>query len=177
MKKEKGGYTFKVEIVDDCDMGAPWENCDGHGPVRKTTARHSCGYSDKRPGERPLNRPGRNEYQFYYNWKEATRAATVDRWDTAPYDAEKRVERAVNADFDYLRKWVNGEWSYQVVTVEIEVNGKKYQTSLGGVDNSSDSYLFETVDELVDELLAEIETDIKQEKINNRFFDAMQCGL
>lgn len=47
----KGTIRFEYDEFSD----APWENSDGHGPVRKSNNSHNKYNSDKRPGERPLN--------------------------------------------------------------------------------------------------------------------------
>jgi len=60
------GREYRVEIEQDEFADAPWDNSDGHGSVRRSSHRHIEGDSDKRPSERPLNSPGRHEYQYYY---------------------------------------------------------------------------------------------------------------
>src|SRR5690606_36343176 len=70
------GLTFSVNLeYDDCH-GAPWEECDGHGPVSDWTSRN------KLPGERILNRD-RGMYR-YYDVAEATRIAKRDSWGIGP---------------------------------------------------------------------------------------------
>ena len=54
----RGGRTFKIIIERDEWYGAPWEECDGHGPVSEWTTR------DKAPGERVLYADRRSK-QFY----------------------------------------------------------------------------------------------------------------
>ena len=181
MQIEKAGLTFVVNFPSDGDFDAPWENSDGHGPVRKSTKRHVDGYSDKRPGERPLNSPSRNEYQFYYDWQAAVNLAKVDGWNTKPYDAPNRIERAVLADFNYLSGYLNDGWNYIGVTVDLldeegeTVDG--YDRSLWGSASNAGDYLLTVANELVDEIISQIENEKKKERINNRFQDAMQCGL
>jgi hypothetical protein len=119
---ELDGFNFEVTVYYDTDHEPPWENSDGHGPVR-ASSRHREGSSDKKPGERPLNSAGWNDTQYYYDWAEACRMAKIDRWNTEPYDAPNRVERAVQADFDYLRGWLNDDWYY--VGVEVKMLGPK----------------------------------------------------
>lgn len=115
-REEIDGYT--VVYYYDQDADAPWASSEGHGPVRKSTQTHRrYGQGDKKPGERPLNRPDRNEYQFYYDWKEACRLSRKDVWNTEPYDAPNRVQRAVQADFDFLRGYLNDAWCYVGIVV------------------------------------------------------------
>lgn len=124
---------FEITYVFDEDSNAPWENSDCHGPVRKSGTRHSqYQSSDKKPGERPLNNPDRNEYQFYYDWQSATQSARADGWNAEPYDAPNRVQRAVQADFEYLRAWVQNEWLYVGIVIT-DPEGKEVD-SLWGVE-------------------------------------------
>lgn len=113
------GIDVQVEYFDDPDMDPPWENDDGRGKVRKTNSRHRDGDSDKRPGERPLNQPDRHAYQFHYDWKEATQRARKDGWNTEPYDAPCRVQRAVEADFQFIRAYLRQDWEYVGIVVKI----------------------------------------------------------
>jgi hypothetical protein len=121
---EHEGFTFKVKFEYDPDADRPWENCDGHGPVREVQM-GDHGHPNKRPGERILNRnPSRREYIWAYDWAEACRLAKKDGWDAAPYgevDSRSRVERAVKADFDFLAGWVNDDWQYIGVIVTLMV--------------------------------------------------------
>lgn len=123
------GVTVRIEYFHDADAGMPWENSDGHGPVRKTTHRHGVNWStngDKRPGERPMNYPDRNEYQFYYDWQAAMRIAKRDGWNAEPYDAPNKALRAVQADFDFLRSFLNEEWGYVgIVCTVLDAEGEE----------------------------------------------------
>lgn len=114
---EINGTSVRVKYFHDGDREPPWED-DGHGPVRKTAKRHRE-YGDKRPGERPLNQPDRNEYQFYYDWQAAVKEARKDGWNTEPYDAPNRVLRAVQSDFDFLRGYLSDQWHYVGIEVQL----------------------------------------------------------
>ena len=150
-----GGYI--VEFVHDADADAPWENCDGHGTVRKSRNVHVEGRSDKKPGERPLNCPDRNEYQFYYDWQEATQIAKRDGWNNATFDAPNRVQRAVQADFDYLRGWIYSNWVYVGVIVKDDQGNTL--NSLWGVETLSD-YHVEVAQELVSQCRNTVSIDV-----------------
>lgn len=113
------GLEVHVKYYYDFVMEPPWENDCGRGEVRKTINRHREGDTDKRPGERPLNQPGRNEYQFYYDHAEATQRARADGWNTEPYDAPNQVARAVEADFQFIRAFLNNDWHYVGIVCEI----------------------------------------------------------
>lgn len=115
---ELNGLTFRVDFEHDHDAGRPWDNCEGHGPVRQASRGYD-GNIIKRPGERVLYAGGRNEYSWVYDWQVACKMARADRWNAAPYDAPNRIERAVQADFDYLQAWCEDRWSYVIVTVTL----------------------------------------------------------
>ena len=168
------GRQYRVEIEQDEFAGAPWEASDGHGPVRRSKRRHVEGESDKRPGERPLNSPGRHEYQFYYDWQSACLTARADGWNCAPYDATNRVQRAVQADFDYLRGYLAGDWYCVSVTVTDDETGES--DTLCGVDNFN-GYAQEVAQELAECLAREAAHATTRERIERRFFDAMACGV
>lgn len=143
--------STKVEYEPDCGSAYSWDNCEGHGPVRRTGSRHTEHHSGKKPGERPLNQPGRREYQFYYDWREAMQMARRDGWNTKPYDGPNKALRAVQADFDYLRQFLSGQWEYVIVTVTL---GTGESESLCGVETFN-NYHHTVAQELETELLAE----------------------
>jgi hypothetical protein len=90
------GHRFEMRIEHDDSMGAPWEEHDGHGPVRVVRAYY--GLKDtgkKRPGERVLHQSG-GDY-WLYDWQAACRLARKDGWDADPIGEPSRVERAVQA--------------------------------------------------------------------------------
>ena len=168
------GREYRVEIEQDEFAEAPWESSDGHGPVRRSNRRHVESESDKLPGERPLNSPGRREYQYYYDWQAACLTARADGWDRAPYDAPNRVQRAVQADFDYLRGYLAGDWCYVSVTVTDDETGES--DSVYGVEDAG-GFAQEVAQELAECLAREATQAATQESIERRFSDAMACGV
>lgn len=150
---EYKGRTFKVKYEQDIYADPPWDQSDGHGPVRKSTRPHGSS-GDKRPGERPLNCPGRNEYQFYYDWQAACKMARRDWWNAEPYDAPNRIQRAVQADFVFLSSWLRNMWEYVGVIVALldDDDGVEDSTSLWGVETYKD-YHMTLPYELAEELL------------------------
>ena len=154
---EVSGLRFAVTFDFDYDTEPPWERSDGHGPVR-IGRRHVDGSSDKRPGERPMNCAGWRENQYYYDWAEACRMARKDGWNTEPFDAPNRVQRAVQADFDYLAGWTNGDWHYVVVGVcQMDDDGNEIGDwdYLGGVETFKD-YHHECAREMAEQLAKQI---------------------
>lgn len=170
---------FNTEIIefDDCRVRIdyhhelysepPWERSEGHGPVRKSTIPNFSSSNDKRPGERPMNRACRNEYQYYYDWAAACKLARKDGWNAPPYDAPNRVERAVQADFDFLSGWVNDEWHYAgVICTVVDEEGDvvkgpdgRYEDDCWGFDTAANYHETagrEMADELAKRYLAEV---------------------
>lgn len=146
------GFTLTARMVQDHDMGAPWDNEDGHGPVSDWTNRA------KLPGERVLNedRFGRRRY---YDVAEAIQIAKRDGWDAEPIGQGakgQRAARAVEADFRRLRGWCEGEWCYVGVVLSVSRNGiilDDRAASLWGIESDCRDYLLDVANELADEAL------------------------
>lgn len=159
------GFSFRVKFEDDTNIGPPWLECDGHGPVRQSRGQHR-NQDGKRPGERPLNDPDRNQYQYYYDWQKACELARVDGWNAEPFEAPGRVLRAVQSDFDFLRAWVNDKWRYVGVIVERlnEDEEAVDESSLWGVESFKD-YHVDVAYELAGELISKANHE-KREALN-----------
>ncbi len=110
------GKEYRVDFFRDDDLGPPWEEHDGHGPVTDWTTR------DKHPGELILNEDGSSAR--YYDFQEACRIALRDGWDSKPYNTDKsqtpkqQAAKAALADFERLRAWcsvigIGAAWSSQ----------------------------------------------------------------
>jgi hypothetical protein len=170
------GLRFRVHIEQDADGDAPWEREDGHGHVRDRY--HGSERPNKQPGERILH-DDRGTYWFY-DWQGACALARKDGWNTQPYDAPNRIERAVQADFDRLRRWLRNDWCYVGVCVEALGRDKdappatsKYAHALWGVESDCDEYITEVAMELADEAGKECaKLGACAMNIVNRSFDA-----
>jgi hypothetical protein len=149
---EHNGRRFARRTERDDDHGAPWEECDGHGPVSEWTSR------DKRPGEMTLCEDrGRRRY---YDFREACKIARADGRDAPPYregTKRQRAARAALADYEYLRRWCNDVWCYVGVIVAPvcpccgDVNESESQ-SVWGIESDSAEYLIEVSQELAEEI-------------------------
>jgi hypothetical protein len=142
---EHKGRTFRVEFPFDEFGRVPWEDCDGHGIVSDWTTR------DKKPGERVLATD--RSLRRYYDYAETIKIALRDGWDAEPIKTgtkRQQAERAVNADFEYLRRWCNDAWQYVGVIVKHEDSGES--ESIWGIESDSTDYLAETAHELADEI-------------------------
>ena len=149
MNDEYGGEILEVEGVKvnvvytyDTDTEAPWDNCDGHGPVSEWTTR------DKRPGERVLCQD--RNFKQYYDWQAACKLARKE-WGS------KDIEAAVQADFDYLRAWCNDNWQYVGVRVAVS----NVEDSIWGVETYKD-YHMEYAKDMARELVGSMRHEEKE---------------
>jgi hypothetical protein len=161
------GLTFALGLVSDDCQEAPWDSCDGHGPVRSEYAPYRRSVS-KRPGERPLHSD--RGTTWLYDWQEAMRVARSDSWGIgderiaaltrrlgrAPTRGEIR-HAAVQADFDHLAGWLNGGWCYVGVRVQLlDSDGDPIRgadESLWGVVSNDYEYHAEVARDLAHEIL------------------------
>lgn len=154
---EHRGYKFRVQFPHDPDMGPPWEEHDGHGPVSEWTTR------DKKPGERVLATDG--SHHRYYDFAEAVEIARRDGWgpgDRKPGEtAEQATVRAVEEDYEHLRRWCADEWKWCGVVVTLcDSDGnpdENQQEALWGIEDDEAEYLEKVARELADEIHARIE--------------------
>lgn len=162
------GLTFRVEHkADDCG-DLPWEREEGHGPVRYESRRGPFGNVSKSPGERPLTSDRRGAW--LYAWDETMRIAKRDRWGMSPDDAVKFTNNtgraptagesrlaAVQADFNRLRRFLEGDWCYigiVVTLLDVDGNPTHISDSLWGIESDAYDYLDEVARELATELAA-----------------------
>ncbi len=177
---EHKGYTFRVKISYD-ENDQPWEQEDGHGPVTDWVRRA------KHPSEWVLCSD--HGSSRYYNFQEAMQTAKIDGWDTPPYGVGTKGERAlraVTADYDYLRKWCSGYWCYVTLHVTLLKEegfgflvATKYEDVFGGIacDHSQNGPWMECAKDMADDLISQAERDAEDERVENRFRDAMECGV
>lgn len=145
---EHCGIKFVVHVKADDRNEAPWENEDGHGPVRVLC--HALD-GNKRPGERVLWQDGRT--RWLYDWQAAIATAKQDGWDAEPIGQGtpgERAARAVQADFDRLRAWLRGDWWY--VGVCVRRADDNTPNALWGIESDSPEYHAEVARELADEI-------------------------
>lgn len=152
---EVDGFTITARIERDDDMGPPWKEHDGHGPVSEWVRR------GKRPGERVLSEDRGSKR--YYDWQEAIEIARRDGWDAKPYGTGtkgEQAERAVKSDFDAMKAWCDDEWSWCMVVLAMSKNGielEDYAACLGGIElnhpqsDSGNDYLTEVANDMLDE--------------------------
>lgn len=154
--REHNGHTIKISWFADDNNEAPWKEHDGHGIVSEWTTR------DKAPGERVLWEDRRSK--LYYDVAESIALAKRDGWDAKPYNTDKRqtkgqqAAKAVEADYDFLRRWCAGEWYWCGYVVEVD---GEHVDSLWGIEsdaiNDKDSGY--TYDELFSAAIAQIDEE------------------
>ena len=149
---EHNGRTFTVRIEHDGDLREPWTEHDGHGIVSDWTRR------GKQPGERVLV-TDRGSHR-YYDIQASMDIAVRDGWDAAPYGEgtpRERAARAVEADFQRLRAWCNGDWYWIGVVVHLlcpKCGGEhpSQHASLWGIESDAGEYLNQVARELAAEI-------------------------
>jgi hypothetical protein len=146
------GKTYRVQWFYDCDMGAPWEEHDGHGIVSDWTRR------DKHPGELVLNED-RGSRRFY-DFAATVKKARAEGWNTAPYDWKTKGEQAAAAamaDFENLRRWCANQWHWCGIVVSLlddEGEETGIDAALWGIEDDgfcSDGHHATVVQELIGE--------------------------
>ncbi len=154
------GRYLKIEFPQDIDMGPPWEENDGHGPIRPIRDREQ-----KRPGERII---GGERWNLYaYDVKGATEQAKRDGWGLSDADLAalrynlKReptkgqiTAAAVESNIRFLSGWLQNAWTYVIVSVELHgPDGSQLAADcLGGVESCGD-YAAESAAEMANELI------------------------
>ena len=177
---EYKGRIFRLDVTHDDCSGAPWEN-SGDRLVSDWVRR------SKHPGERLLCKDRGSSR--YYDFQKAMRIAKIEGWDGEPRCVGTRGERALRAviaDYEYLRKWCDGQWFYAVLHITLLEEDKDgdlvktaYESYVGGVDYDYTRNGFWKIcaDEMADELIQQFERDEEERRISNRFRDAMVCGV
>jgi hypothetical protein len=173
------GRTYRIDVEPDQDMRAPWEEHDGHGIVSDWVTR------DKHAGEWLLH-SDRHSKRFY-DFEATMKLAKADCWGLgderlaaltaklgrAPTKGEITAE-AVRHDYEYLRGWCNDEWHWVgvcVTDITDDIHAEtSYAYALWGIGSEDDEYIKETAQDLAEQAYREY-------AIENRFSDAMACGI
>lgn len=130
----RGMYAV-VKIHQDEDAQSPEQMADGHGVVTSWETR------DKLPSERVLHTDGRSK--IFYDIAASIERAKAEGWDAPPYKTGtkgERAARAVEADFQFLRGWYSGAWSYIGVEVSLydKDDARLNSDSLWGLESLGD---------------------------------------
>lgn len=147
---EQNGKTYRVEFIFDSDMGAPWEEHDGHGVVSNWENR------DKKPGEVVIA-SDRGSKRFY-DVAATTRIAKRDGWgvsgaDTSNMTRAQIAALAVQRDMERMRGWCNDVWHWCGVSVfPLTADGDELRSkteSLWGIESDAGEYFEEVISELI----------------------------
>lgn len=170
------GCYATIETKHDEDMGPPWDEHDGHGPVSKI-AYHPCGY-----GARPPKRSGQRllywdrGYYRLYDMQAATKLAKKDGWGLGNDELAELTKKlghtptqgqitaaAVERDFERMRGWANDEWHWigVVVTLFDADDNEIGSDSLRGIESDGD-YWKEVAAEILDELIERHEKETEE---------------
>lgn len=158
------GNTYRIEWFYDSDFGAPWENCDGHGPVSEWECRR------KRPGELILTQDGR--YTRFYDFQAAVKRARREQWGMGISGAD--FVEAARRDFEYLRRWCNDQWHYcGIVVTLLDERGDEtlISSSLWGVEDEgylTDGYHASVIQDLIGEC---------EHQLNRMTYPVTACGV
>jgi hypothetical protein len=123
------GLTATVRIEQDCDMGAPWEEHDGHGVIR-LEGRYGSG---KKPGEKLLRTNGSSRY--YYDIPATIAKAKREGWGIEnPEGLTKKqiIAKAIEHDIKYCEDWLLDNWHWCGYVVSI---GDEHAESCWGFDD------------------------------------------
>lgn len=140
------GLQFRVKMLWDDYRGLPWEENDCHGPVSDWERR------EKAPGELILcsDRGSKRFYDF--------QAACKIARDVWGFKTKKEAAEAARKDFDYLRRFCDGQWSYVIVDVTLlDDDGdalEEYSECIGGIESDAEDYITEIAHELAGEIVA-----------------------
>lgn len=172
---ELKGLSFRTALKDDDSGIIPWEEFCGHGPVRHVRA-YRRDAVEKNAGERILSCSNAGG-TYLYDWAAALALAEKDGWGLSPADAATLAKvlgreptaaeirtAAVGRDFELLRGFVTGDWSYVGVVVtllDIEGAPTDETASLWGIESNAGDYL----DVVAKDLAAEIDARISRKKL------------
>jgi hypothetical protein len=155
---DQDGSSYRIEWFYDEDMGAPWDEHDGHGEVSDWTTR------DKKPGELVLSQD--RSLKRYYDFQGAVAKAKAEGWNIAPYTWPSKGAQAVAAvlaDFHHLKGWCDDQWHWcgiRVTLLDDEGEETAISTSLWGFEagtKAADEYHADVIQELIGEVARIVE--------------------
>lgn len=164
-----GAHSFRVNIERDDDLGAPWEEHEGHGPVSEWTTR------DKKAGERVLSSD--RSIKRFYDIAAATKTARAE-WsisDAKRTEIEAKLGRAmtngeiaahaVESDFEYLKAWCEDRWYWVGVVVthigpdDDSDKTPDYGHALWGLESEDDEYIEDCALDLIRQYADELDSE------------------
>jgi hypothetical protein len=170
---EIAGLQFRVEWFHDSDMGAPWDEHDGHGKVRTDWSR---GRPEKAPGEVLMH--SNHGSHWFYDVAESIRIAERDGWGIAPEAREaltkklgrqpsKRevIAESVRLDMESMRGWLRNDWHWcgiRVCLLDDEGEETEYEDSLWGIESNSPEYHKEVIAEMAGPIAEQVMREVAE---------------
>jgi hypothetical protein len=156
------GREFRATVHRDDDMGAPWEEHDGHCPVRRVAHDYGIEYGQsKAPAEYVFHRGDRREWSYCVDMQECISLALADGWGAPDEEVARFVAKhgrqptkreeavlAVRADLEYLRGWCADYWCWVFLEVQaLDDDGEPCGDSeyLSGLKSCSGDYIRDDV--------------------------------
>ena len=147
------GRDYRVRKSYDHSSGPPWDECDGHGPIReiRRDARNLTNdyrSVSKAPGEVLIDN-GNGEL-WAYNVQAATKMALRDAWghgaDVAGETKRQKAARAVAADVKFCQDWLRNEWWWCSCAIAFESDFQREGEGcewdyLGSVEDGCDKHM------------------------------------
>lgn len=165
------GLYAIVKLRSDEDGSVPWEDSDAHGVVSDW---EHCGEAN---GRWLLNQDRCSSR--YYDWRETLKIAKHDGWGTRNGGLMDTVRR----DFDFLHAWCNDVWHYVGLIVELyDADDNLFEEdSCWGYESYCEDYLCSEARSRLAGMIGRYRRQQRearrQERIANRFRDAMECGV
>lgn len=158
------GFAYRVDIVADCDMGAPWIEHDGHGVIRACRKARK----NKAPGDVVIGD------DWLYDVPATLKLAKRDGWGIGAEEraalgvnlgreptASEVTAEAVRMDMERMKGWLNDAWQWIGVRVqkfdEAGDEMKGHDASLWGIESDSPSYHDEVARELIADIVSQWE--------------------
>lgn len=152
------GIDYIVEYSNDDCFREPWNEFDGHGEVSEWTTR------DKKPEELVL--ASDRGFKRYYDFAGACKTALKDGWSHASVldtdTPKQRASKAAKADYEYLKAFCMGDWSYICILVrradDCPCCGDS--ESLGGIEYGYGIDESHIDNEIIPDLISELENRV-----------------
>jgi hypothetical protein len=160
------GIPVRIELAYDNDHGMPWDECDGHGIIRKAIAHY--GRPEKSPGEVIIH-SDRGHY-WLYDFKGTTEKAKSEGWgisgNTSVMTKRQIVRAAVMRDMEHCREWLTGERYYIGITVTaLNADGEEIESdSCWGFDYGCSREDMDYVENEAKEMAARIAESVFDQK-------------
>ena len=148
------GFTFTATIVHDDDMTPPWKRNDMHGVVVEIALDE---WADAPVNIKILHSD--HQRVTYYDVAASLKKAKEEGWNLGAFDNEKAIE----ADYNFLKGWCDDGWKYVGVVVAVSKHGVLLVDghSLWGIESGAGEYLVEVANQLAQEAHADAKAKLE----------------